>query len=85
MLERYMGGFRAKDKGNIFCASRIRAPAVALAFDLLSFPFLLAAAGPDAAFSDAYVNVKPFCTPWPACVDPDYHADPARRPVQRTG
>lgn len=38
MKEKYMGGFRAKDKGNIFCVHRQRAELAALAYDVLSFP-----------------------------------------------
>jgi len=41
MLDKFMGGFRAKDKGNIFCVNRIKAPMVALAYDILSFPLLI--------------------------------------------
>jgi hypothetical protein len=41
MLDKFMGGFRAKDKGNIFCVSRVKAPMVALAYDILSFPLLI--------------------------------------------
>lgn len=39
--DKYMGGFLAKDKGNIFCASRIRAPLIALAYDILTFPEMI--------------------------------------------
>jgi hypothetical protein len=39
--ERYMGPFRAKDKGNIFCVSRKRAPMATLAYDILSFPAMI--------------------------------------------
>jgi FkbM family methyltransferase len=41
MKARYLGSFRKKDKGNIFCVNRIRAPLVALAYDILSFPALI--------------------------------------------
>ena len=41
MLDKFMGSFRAKDKGNIFCVSRVKAPMVALAYDILSFPLLI--------------------------------------------
>jgi hypothetical protein len=41
MADKYMGGFRAKDKGNIFCTNRRRAPLMALVFDALSFPMLI--------------------------------------------
>lgn len=41
MKEQYMGGFRAKDKGNIFCVSRRHVPLVALAYDALSFPAMI--------------------------------------------
>jgi FkbM family methyltransferase len=41
MLDKFMGGFRAKDKGNIFCVNRVKAPMVALAYDILSFPLLI--------------------------------------------
>ena len=92
MVEKFMGGFYAKDKGNVFCASRIRAPLVTLAMDALSFPMMIrevldvqpsipdpaqaslrGAAGNSsreisaAMMTKAYVNIKPFCTPWPSC------------------
>jgi FkbM family methyltransferase len=38
MKTRYMGGFRAKDKGNVFCINRYKAPLAALAYEALSFP-----------------------------------------------
>lgn len=38
MKDKYTGGFRAKDKGNIFCVNRKRAPLAAFAYELLSFP-----------------------------------------------
>jgi hypothetical protein len=41
MKARYFGSFRKKDKGNIFCVHRTRAPMMALAFDILSFPALI--------------------------------------------
>jgi FkbM family methyltransferase len=41
MKERYFGSFRKKDKGNIFCVHRKRAPLTALAFDILSFPAMI--------------------------------------------
>ena len=41
MQEKFMGGFNAKDKGNVFCVSRHRAPMAALAYDVLSFPMLI--------------------------------------------
>jgi FkbM family methyltransferase len=41
MKDRYFGSFRKKDKGNIFCVHRKRAPIMALAFDILSFPALI--------------------------------------------
>ena len=41
MKEKYMGSFRAKDKGNVFCVSREKATMVALAYDLLSFPAII--------------------------------------------
>eukprot|EP00598_Pedospumella_elongata_P006999 CAMPEP_0184968798 /NCGR_PEP_ID=MMETSP1098-20130426/1737_1 /TAXON_ID=89044 /ORGANISM="Spumella elongata, Strain CCAP 955/1" /LENGTH=558 /DNA_ID=CAMNT_0027490463 /DNA_START=191 /DNA_END=1867 /DNA_ORIENTATION=+ len=40
--EQYMGNFKAKDKGNIFCVSRRRAPMASLAYDILSFPMMIA-------------------------------------------
>jgi FkbM family methyltransferase len=40
MKEKYMGGFRAKDKGNIFCVHRSRAALTALSFDILTFPVM---------------------------------------------
>eukprot|EP00597_Dinobryon_sp_UTEXLB2267_P009179 CAMPEP_0170085326 /NCGR_PEP_ID=MMETSP0019_2-20121128/20242_1 /TAXON_ID=98059 /ORGANISM="Dinobryon sp., Strain UTEXLB2267" /LENGTH=432 /DNA_ID=CAMNT_0010301741 /DNA_START=285 /DNA_END=1583 /DNA_ORIENTATION=+ len=43
MKERYMGGFSAKDKGNIFCVHRERAGLTALAFDVLAFPMMIEA------------------------------------------
>jgi hypothetical protein len=95
MKEQYMGPFSSKDKGNIFCVNRQRAPMAALAYDILSFPALietyldsegvspsarkklvtdiqLAEASESIAPSDLvpiYVNIKPFCAPWPACVN----------------
>ena len=137
MYEKYMGKFSAKDKGNLFCASRVRAPMMAMAFDALSFPMLIlqraeemeeeeaatlagnkqqlggggvggarggkegggkdevtqfytrseglgsgagAGGGANAAaetlrqsvdaslLSQAYINIKPYCSPFPACV-----------------
>jgi len=41
MPEKFMGAYRAKDKGNIFCLSRRRAPMATLAYDILSFPLLV--------------------------------------------
>lgn len=41
MKEKYLGGFKAKDKGNIFCVSRRKAPMAALAFEILSFPLMI--------------------------------------------
>ena len=35
-----LGGFSAKDKGNVFCIHRIRAPYTAIMFDALSFPVI---------------------------------------------
>jgi len=86
MDEKYMGGFAAKDKGNVFCAHRERAPTMTLAFDAMSFPMLitqhaentknLKAAGKQEfdldtldikELSEVYLNVKPFCSPFPAC------------------
>lgn len=40
MVEEFFGSFDKKDKGNIFCVSRLRAPLMAMAFDALSFPLL---------------------------------------------
>jgi hypothetical protein len=91
--DKYMGNYMAKDKGNIFCVSRVRAPMASLAFDLLSFPMLiddfLSGSSADLltnptlrdALQDEtklstldwrnllplYINVKPFCSPFPAC------------------
>jgi FkbM family methyltransferase len=41
MKEKYYGSFRRKDKGNIFCVHRIRAPLTALAFDIMTFPAMI--------------------------------------------
>lgn len=41
MKDQYMGNFKAKDKGNIFCVSRTRAPMATLAYDILSFPMMI--------------------------------------------
>ncbi len=94
MKEQYMGGFTAKDKGNVFCVNRQRAPMVTLAYDILSFPALIEEYLDSPAADDSarkklrtdiaaaeasekinpvdlvpiYVNIKPFCTPWPSCV-----------------
>jgi hypothetical protein len=122
MKEDYMGGFGAKDKGNIFCVHRKRAELTALAYDILSFPMMIdelmsdvpgstsktpspyfikkifgeaaatAAMGStpisatlrplrDALVSEStvsamdtslwspvYLNIKPFCNPWPQCI-----------------
>jgi FkbM family methyltransferase len=105
MKERYMGGFAAKDKGNIFCISRVRAPLAAFAYDLLTFGATLRmmtdpewikrqanaetqlqlramaavtnitnifdtelSTKIDPAFLvPAYINIRGFCAPWPAC------------------
>ncbi len=72
MDPKYMGGFRAKDKGNVFCTNRRRAPMLALLFDALCFPVMAEALGitsTDAAeLARTYIQVKPFCTPYPACL-----------------
>lgn len=90
MDEKYMGAFRAKDKGNVFCTSRKKAPLMAAVFDSLSFPMLIEQRGREGRermgskrkqkplfdtntreagrFTDAYVNIRPFCAPFPACV-----------------
>ncbi len=88
MSETYMGSFRAKDKGNVFCTSRRRAPLMAAIFDALSFPMLIEqrvreGASPTGSrpqkdpfprdnkagekFTEVYVNIRPFCSPFPAC------------------
>lgn len=94
MKDKYMGGFRAKDKGNIFCVSRKRAPMATLAYDILSFPQMIddylhsdaiTVAENGQAFRDSiteeakigqmdpamfvpiYLNIKPFCSPFPDC------------------
>lgn len=103
MKEQYMGGFRAKDKGNIFCVSRKRAPMATLAYDILSFPMMIedylhssevvaksVVGGEEennnaklfrdlvvdeakisqvepSMFVPIYLNIKPFCTPFPEC------------------
>lgn len=69
---------KKNDKGNVFCANRIRVPQVTLALDILSFPALI-----DATFnndplkkeslelsllSKIYINIKPFCSPFPSCI-----------------
>lgn len=98
MKEKYMGGFSAKDKGNIFCVHRERAGLAGFAYDVLSFPMMIEAhlnsrqgkeesravasskqklrqqldgnAAPDPTLLTAvYVNIRPFCNPWPRCVD----------------
>jgi len=65
------------DKGNVFCASRVRAPLVTLALDALSFPIMIqqsinftTSSSPMTAdeFHKAFVNVKPFCQPFPSCI-----------------
>jgi FkbM family methyltransferase len=95
--DKYMGGFRAKDKGNIFCVSRKRAPMATLAYDILSFPMMVEEylepsegvgrnAEAVAAFREVmtdevkmagmdggvlvpiYLNIKPFCSPFPQCI-----------------
>ena len=84
MHDKYMGGFQAKDKGNIFCANRKRAPFIALLFDALTFPMMLEAVHRDsqkegvedfdldgldkAQLARSYVNIKPFCEPYPTCL-----------------
>jgi FkbM family methyltransferase len=88
MSETYMGSFRAKDKGNVFCTSRVRAPVMAAMFDALSFPMLIEQRVREGAsptgnrpqkdpfpldnksserFTEVYVNIKPFCQPFPFC------------------
>jgi hypothetical protein len=86
-----MGPFARKDKGNVFCTSRHRAPVLAAVFDALSFPMLVEqraregstvsgargtrqqkepfdqATTAPGAFTQAYVNIRPFCQPFPAC------------------
>mmetsp|Transcript_18983 Transcript_18983/g.17226 ORF Transcript_18983/g.17226 Transcript_18983/m.17226 type:complete len:92 (+) Transcript_18983:667-942(+) len=42
MMESYFGGFSNKDKGNIFCVNRNRAPLLAIVYDLLTFPSMIA-------------------------------------------
>jgi hypothetical protein len=80
MPEEFMGSFSAKDKGNIFCASRFRITLVTLAMDALSFPVLMqstsllskrkfnASSMELSEISSAFLNIKPFCQPWPTCV-----------------
>lgn len=41
MKSQYTGGFRAKDKGNIFCLSRKRAALAAFAYEMLSFTAMI--------------------------------------------
>jgi hypothetical protein len=119
MHGKYMGGYQSKDKGNIFCANRRRAPFMTLLFDAMTFPLMLEQVRiyiyifaslclslaltplshihnycllllpppqvhrdsnkPGAAEFDldtvdkaqlarSYVNIKPFCEPYPACL-----------------
>lgn len=97
MKEQYMGPFRAKDKGNIFCVSRKRAPMATLAYDILSFPAMIeeyletqeeagntedvfvkfqetmtdeskVGTADGAMLVPIYLNIKPFCTPFPQCI-----------------
>ena len=88
MHDKYMGGYNAKDKGNIFCANRKRSPFIALLFDALTFPSMLEAlerqtrltGSTDKEFdldtldrselARSYINIKPFCDPYPACLLP---------------
>lgn len=41
MHDKYFGSFRKKDKGNIFCVHRTRAPIAFLAFEIMSFPAMI--------------------------------------------
>lgn len=69
---------KRKDKGNVFCVSRTRAPLMAYSFDALSFPILVEmqqVKNSDkrdtldiSILSKSFINVKPFCSPWPACI-----------------
>jgi hypothetical protein len=79
MPEEFMGDFNSKDKGNIFCASRFRAPLVTLALDALSFPMLIkltalsvsnfnSSAVKSDTLAASFLNIKPFCQPWPTCI-----------------
>lgn len=59
--------------GNIFCASRSRAPLLAFAFDALSLPVLRRAYYDKhgivpKAVKDFAIRTKPFCSPWPRCI-----------------
>jgi len=79
-----MGAYKSKDKGNIFCANRRRAPFMALIFDALTFPAMLAQVQRDSnrqgaaefdldtldkeQLARSYINIKPFCSPYPACL-----------------
>ena len=90
MDEKYMGGFRSKDKGNVFCTNRRRSPLMSVVFDAMSFPMMweheirmaerkkTSASAATSGFNrdtlistelaTVYVNVKPFCDPYPACI-----------------
>lgn len=72
MDPKFMGGFRVKDKGNVFCANRIRAPLLALLFDALSFPLMAERLSIDSLQPDelakTYIQVKPFCSAFPSCI-----------------
>ena len=105
MKEIYMGPFRNKDKGNIFCVNRYKAPMVTLAYDILSFPSMIEEVLIDSTSNNmgnneninenqknfneyiqneekmneitgdllvpVYLNIKPFCTPFPKCIKID--------------
>lgn len=74
------GSKRRATKGNIFCASRERAPLLSLAYDALSFPAMIdsEAALPGSAFnassleiadlSRSFIRVKALCQPYPTCI-----------------
>jgi hypothetical protein len=84
MPVKFMGTHRNKEKGNIFCVNRKRAPMLGLLFDALSFPVMLQQVHRDSTshheqdfdietldieeLQRSYVLFKPYCNPFPSCM-----------------
>jgi hypothetical protein len=68
MTDQFIDDPRNWEKGNVFCASRHRVPLVAFAFDALSFPILLENHKNAEDYYKGFINIKKFCSPFPACI-----------------
>jgi FkbM family methyltransferase len=70
MTDHFIDDPKNWEKGNVFCASRIRVPLVAFAFDALSFPILLSNISNAEDYHKGFINIRKqgFCKPFPSCV-----------------